>query len=132
MTAASWLRRTPTGGGSWRTLAGTQRLGRRCFKRATADPFFGLCEAIEALNGRGSQEQNQYSSDLCQDLAMPSVAGSDAHRTGQIGTAATEFRGRVGCLEDLLGLLRAGEYHPVDLRVVSNAAACPSVAKSNA
>ena len=101
-------------------------------KRATADPFFGLCEAIEALNGRGSQEQNQYSSDLCQDLAMPSVAGSDAHRTGQIGTAATEFRGRVGCLEDLLGLLRAGEYHPVDLRAVSNAAACPSVAKSNA
>lgn len=84
--------------------------------RAVADPFFGLCEAVEALNGRGSQVQNLYSADLCACLETPSVAGSDAHRTGQIGTAATEFRGRVGCLDDLVKLLRSGEFRPVDLR----------------
>ena len=85
-------------------------------RRAAADPFFGLCEAVEALNGRGSPVQNLYSVDLSACLEMPSVGGSDAHRTGQIGTAATEFHGRVECLDDLLRLLRSGEYHPVDLR----------------
>lgn len=85
-------------------------------RRAAADPFFGLCEAVEALNGRGSLEQNRYSADLCGDLALPAVAGSDAHRAAQIGTAATEFRGRVECLDDLLRLLRSGEYRPVGLR----------------
>ena len=85
-------------------------------QRAVDDPFFGLCEAVEAMNGRGSPEQNRYSADLCVELELPSVAGSDAHRTAQMGTAATEFRGRVECLEDLLRLLRSGDYHPVDLR----------------
>ena len=84
--------------------------------RALDDPFFPLCEAGEALNGRGSDQQNLYSSDLCRSLSLPQVAGSDAHRTGQIGTAATEFHGRIECLDDLLRLLRAGQCRPVDLR----------------
>ena len=100
-------------------------------RRAAADPFFGLCDGVEALNGRGSPEQNRYSSDLCQCLEMPSVAGSDAHRLGQIGTAATEFRGRVECLADLLRLLRGGEYRPVDLRGNANSAAVSQVARPN-
>ena len=83
--------------------------------RAVDDPFFALCEAVEALNGRGTQQQNLYSSDLCRSLEMPQVAGSDAHRTGQIATAATEFQGRVECLNDLLRLLKAGLFRPVDL-----------------
>ena len=87
--------------------------------RAVADPFFGLCEAIESLNGRGSTEQNRYSSDLSGTLALPSVAGSDAHRPAQMGTAATEFEGRVESLQDLVHLLRQGRCRPVDLRVPS-------------
>ncbi len=98
--------------------------------RATADPFFGLCEAAEALNGRGSLEQNRYAADLCGDLAMPSVAGSDAHRSAQIATAATEFRGRVECLADLLKCLKTGEYRPVDLCGLANPADSLPVAKT--
>ena len=93
-------------------------------RRAAADPFFGLCEAVEGLNGRGSPVQNLYSVDLCSCLQMPSVGGSDAHRTGQIGTAATEFFGRVECLDDLLKLLRSGAYRPVDLRSAPKQANC--------
>ena len=85
-------------------------------ERAISDPFFGLCDAVESHNGRGSAEQNRYSVDLCESLALPSVAGSDAHRTHQIGTAATEFRGRVECLGDLMRLLKSGDCRPVDLR----------------
>ena len=89
-------------------------------ERALQDPFFGLCEAVESLNGRGSDEQNRYSCDLASAFAVPSVAGSDAHRPGQLGTAATEFEGRVQCLDDLLGLIRAGRCRPVDLRTHSS------------
>ena len=84
--------------------------------KAIGDPFFSLCEAVESLNGRGSVEQNRYADDLASALALPSVAGSDAHRVAQMGTAATEFQGKVGCLDDLLGLLKAGLCRPVDLR----------------
>ncbi len=83
--------------------------------RAVDDPFFSLCEAAEAINGRGSLEQNRYSSDLCRSLSLPQVAGSDTHRIGQIGTAATEFFGRVESLDDLLRLLKAGQCRPVSL-----------------
>ena len=99
-------------------------------RRAAADPVFGLCEGLESLNGRGSPEQNRYSSDLSRDLGLPAVAGSDAHRQGQIGTAATEFLGRVECLSDLLGLLKAGQHRPVDLRSRSNSTATPPVVRA--
>ena len=88
-------------------------------ERAVADPFFDLCNAVEAHNGRGSAVQNRYSADLCGELALPSVAGSDAHKATQIGTAATEFAGRVECLDDLVRLLRKGECRPVDLSTSS-------------
>ena len=85
-------------------------------ERAVGDPFFGLCEAVEALNGRGSAEQNRYSSDLAASLALPTTAGSDAHRAAQLGTAATEFYGEVKGVSDLIRLLKSGQYRPVNLR----------------
>jgi predicted metal-dependent phosphoesterase TrpH len=91
-------------------------------ERAVADPFFGLCEAVEAHNGRGSTEQNRYATDLGVALSLPFVAGSDAHRAAQMGTAATEFSGKVECLGDLLRLLKNGNCRPVDLRAPSGPA----------
>jgi predicted metal-dependent phosphoesterase TrpH len=84
-------------------------------ERAIADPFFDLCDAVEGHNGRGSLEQNRYTVDLCESLSLPSVAGSDAHRTAQIGTAATELMGKVECLGDLLRLIKSGNCRAVDL-----------------
>ena len=89
-------------------------------ERAVADPFFDLCEAVEGLNGRGSVEQNRYSADLGASLALPATAGSDAHRITQLGTAATEFHGKVECVADLIRLLKSGQYRPVDLRAVKS------------
>ena len=86
-------------------------------ERAVAEPFFDLCEAVEGLNGRGSVEQNRYSADLGASLVLPATAGSDAHRVAQLGTAATEFHGKIECVGDLIRLLKSGQYCPVDLRV---------------
>ena len=89
-------------------------------ERAADDPFFALCEAIEGLNGRGSVEQNRYSADLGASLALPATAGSDAHRVAQLGTAATEFHGKIECVADLIRMLRSGQYRPVDLCAVKS------------
>ena len=89
-------------------------------ERAVTDPFFDLCEAVEGLNGRGSVEQNRYSTDLCAALALPATAGSDAHRVNQLGTAATEFHGKIECVADLIHLLKSGQYRPVDLRAAKS------------
>ena len=89
----------------------------RCgmLQKAVDDPFFDLCDAVESLNGRGNFEQNRYSSDLSTSLALPATAGSDAHRAAQLGTAATEFHGKVEGLSDLIRLLKSGQFRPVDL-----------------
>lgn len=84
--------------------------------RASGDDFFQMCQAIEGLNGRGSDVQNQFSQDLGTRLRSVMTAGSDAHRVEQLGTAATEFQESVESLEDLILQLRNGSCRPVDLR----------------
>ena len=92
-------------------------------ERARGDQFFQMCQGIEALNGRGLAIQNEFSLELGGLLSANMTAGSDAHKVEQIGTVATEFKGPVSCLNDLIKELREGSYHPVDLRkeIVPNA-----------
>jgi len=85
-------------------------------ERAGGDEFFQMCQGLEALNGRGLSIQNQFSLDLGGMLSVSMTAGSDAHKVEQIGTVATEFERPVACLADLIKELRAGRFHPVDLR----------------
>ena len=83
--------------------------------QAAADGFFGQCDALEAHNGRGTKEENRFSRDLLGALGLPGVAGSDAHRAEQLGTAATRFTRRIRDLEDLVAELKQGACIPVDL-----------------
>ena len=85
-------------------------------QRAEDDGFFRTCQAIEGLNGRGTDAQNRFSLDLGDRLGAGMTAGSDAHRVEQIGTTATEFPGRIESTDDLIFHLRTGAYRPVDLR----------------
>jgi len=85
-------------------------------ERACGDEFFQMCQGIEALNGRGTAIQNEFSLDLGGRLAAKMTAGSDAHKVEQVGAAATEFDGIVSCLEDLIRELRGGRFRPVNLR----------------
>ena len=89
-------------------------------ERAAADPQLRLFDAIEAQNGRGSAAENGFAEDLRQRLALPGVGGSDAHRQGQIGTAATWFQRRIASLEDLIEELRAGRTQAVALAAASS------------
>jgi predicted metal-dependent phosphoesterase TrpH len=84
--------------------------------RAGSDDLFQICDAIEAVNGRGSAMENSFSQDLGELLRANTTGGSDAHRIEQLGTAATRFQCPIAGLEDLIRELRAGRVQAVDLR----------------
>ncbi len=98
---------------------------RQMLRDAFQDPFFTRCDAVEELNGRGTEAGNRFSNDLAQQLGIPSTGGSDAHRLHQLGTAATRFHRRITGLEDLIGELRGGNFAPVDLTAAHANAASP-------
>jgi hypothetical protein len=71
---------------------------------------------VEALNGRGSQEENAFSQALGERLGMPGTGASDAHRLEDVGTFATEFHEPIEGLGDLIRQLRARRFQPAVLR----------------
>ena len=85
-------------------------------QRAVADDFFLMCDAIEGWNGRGKSDENEFSVDLGNAFALPSTAGSDAHRLEQVGTVATRFDRRIEDLETLIAEIKAGRFRPEALR----------------
>ena len=84
--------------------------------RASNDGFFGICDAIEGINGRANDVQTDFSLDLGNRLAMKMTGGSDAHRVEQLGTAATRFQRKISGLVDLIEELKGGRFQAVDLR----------------
>ena len=95
---------------------------REMLDRASGDGFFGSCDAIEGINGRGNEVQNLFSQDLGDRLEIKMTGGSDAHRVEQIGTAATLFERKITGLDDLIRELKAGRFkakkliHPQEAR----------------
>jgi hypothetical protein len=83
--------------------------------RASANPAYGSCGAIERINGRGSTFENAFAADVCDAVGLPQTAGSDAHAAADIGRCATEFLDRIEDLEGLIKALRAGRCRAVDL-----------------
>jgi len=87
--------------------------------RASRNPAYRYCTALEAINGRGTQRENEFSKRLCELMTMPGTAGSDAHARIDIGRCATEFERRIETIEELIEELKAGRFRPVDLSLVA-------------
>ena len=81
-------------------------------QRALEDDIFMMCDAIEGYNGRGREDENEFSLDLGSVFGLRSTAGSDTHRPGQMGTVATRFDRPVRNLEDLITEIKAGRFRP--------------------
>lgn len=82
-------------------------------ERAAANNAYRYVCALETVNGRSSQRENDFSQELCRRLGLPAVAGSDAHQRDDLGRCATEFQRTVADLSDLVAELRAGRFRPV-------------------
>ena len=85
-------------------------------ERARSNPLLGLVNAIEVSNGRGTDEQNEFSVSLAEALGMPGTGASDAHAAADFGVAATEFERPVSGVDDLIRELKAGRFRPVSFR----------------
>ncbi len=83
--------------------------------RACESPIFDIADAIEVLNGRGTEKENAFSRGICQKLNLRGVACSDAHRIEDIGCCATLFERKITGLDDLIAELKAGRFRAQNL-----------------
>ena len=84
-------------------------------QKAIDNSAFPLADGIEALNGRGSPQENAFSQHLAKHLGKPATGASDAHRLEDLGTFATEFFRPIRTTEDLVDELTAGRFRPLVL-----------------
>ena len=83
--------------------------------RAARNPAYRYCAALEVINGRGTEKENEFSQQLCDLMQMRGSAGSDAHARIDIGRCATYFERDIDDSEALIEELKAGRFRPVDL-----------------
>jgi hypothetical protein len=83
--------------------------------RASRNPAYRYCAALESINGRGAAKENEFSRRLAELMDMRGTAGSDAHARTDIGRCATRFERDISGVEDLITELKAGRFEAVDL-----------------
>lgn len=66
--------------------------------------------AIEIRNGKVSDQENEMAQKVAEQLKMPGTAGSDAHRTGELGKWVTIFDNEIQDEAQLLSELHAGRF----------------------
>lgn len=81
-------------------------------ERLAEHPIFQMVDAIEILNGGNNERENRLAQEVARLLVKPGVAGSDAHRTPEVGRCATVFEADMIASErDLLAALQSGRFH---------------------
>lgn len=85
-------------------------------ERTVANQAYQHVTAIETLNGRGSDRENAFSTEVAARLNLPNTGSSDAHERKDIGRAATQLDRKITNLEGLITELRAGRVKPAVLR----------------
>ena len=83
--------------------------------RACQNTVFAMSDAVEVLNGRGSEQENAFSHEVAKRFEMSGTGASDAHRLEDLGTFATEFQRPVEDLDDLIREIKTGRFSPVVL-----------------
>lgn len=79
-------------------------------RNALENPLLKVVDAVEVRNGRGTQVETQFASDLARAAGLWGVAGSDAHQAGETGRIATQFDHEVHNAEDLIAALKSGGF----------------------
>jgi len=59
-------------------------------------------DAIEAINGRNTKRTNRRVLELASELGLPKIAGSDAHKPGNIGAAVSVFPDSVHSADEMI------------------------------
>ena len=89
---------------------------RTALEKASRNPAYEFCHALEELNGRGSDKENEFSRRLREMMELPGTAGTDSHAISDIGKCATYFEREISDGRELIAELKANRFHSVDLR----------------
>ena len=85
-------------------------------EKASRNAAYEHCIALEVLNGRGRERENNFSLDLATALQMPGTAGTDSHAVHDIGKVATWFEtDSIETWQDLVRELKTGNFYAVDM-----------------
>lgn len=85
-------------------------------EKASRNPAYEYVKALEELNGRGSDKENEFSKRLAGLMKLPGTAGTDSHSISDIGKCATYFEKDIKDERELIAELKAGRFEAVDLR----------------
>jgi predicted metal-dependent phosphoesterase TrpH len=85
-------------------------------EKAAQRPLFKSVDAVEVLNGKVTEKENQFASEVAAALRMPVTGGSDAHEVMEVGIYATQFSDWVHNEKELVAALKEGKYSPVAYR----------------
>lgn len=80
-------------------------------EQAARLPVFQLVDAIEALNGCNTLQENLFALRVAQALGRPVTGGSDAHSNQGIGIYVTVFQREIQSQKQMLEELHAGRFH---------------------
>jgi len=87
-------------------------------EKAMERPLLKMVDAVEVLNGKVTEKENSFASEVAAGLGLPVTGGSDAHEVDEVGVYATQFAGAIENEEDLIAALKKGNYSPVAFRKV--------------
>ena len=73
-------------------------------------PIFQYVDAIEAFNGRSTENECGLSQGVGAVLGLKAVGGSDAHSSGEIGRCVTTFENSIRSEAELIAELKRGEF----------------------
>jgi len=85
-------------------------------KKAGKRPIFQGVDAVEVMNSRVSENENNFAAQVAEILGLPVIGGSDAHKPGEVGRYATRFADPVRNERDLIEALKKSRFSPVAFR----------------
>lgn len=85
-------------------------------QKARNNPAYQYVEALEEINGRGSDKENEFSRRLCELMDLRGTGGTDSHAISDIGKCATYFEREIRDERELIAELKAGRFYAVDMR----------------
>ena len=85
-------------------------------ERAMAKPVLQYVDAIEGLNGRSTERENNLARKVAEHLNLGVVGGSDAHEVDEIGRCVTVFANDISSEADLVAALKENNFKPSRLQ----------------
>jgi predicted metal-dependent phosphoesterase TrpH len=85
-------------------------------EKAMERPLFKLVDAVEVMNSKVTEKENNFAAKVAGGLKMPTTGGGDAHEVSEVGIFATQFSHVIKDEKDLVEALKTGNYSPIAFR----------------